>query len=134
MGSPLASYVSRAVLNVTQDKARMDAIERKNFLSQTSSCQDGTDQGTIISSDLSHSVYSFGGLFIITGVTSLFALLAELPFSNRHRFYSSSASIRDHHRGPSVLAWSNFIMEILAKKSGNIIVGSVRLSRQNECN
>ncbi|OWM77139.1 hypothetical protein CDL15_Pgr017673 [Punica granatum] len=114
MRSPLVSYVSRAVLKVTQDKAKMDAIERKNFLSlQTSSSQDMmTDQDARISTDLSLSVYSFGGLFIITGFASLFALVAKLLISNWHHFSSSPS--RFH------LVWSNFFMEILAKKPGLI--------------
>ncbi|OWM77133.1 hypothetical protein CDL15_Pgr017667 [Punica granatum] len=126
MRSPLVSYVSRAVLKVTQDKAKMDAIERKNFLSQQiSSCQDtriSMDQDTRINTDLSLSVYSFGGLFIITGLTSLFALVAELLISNWHHF-SSSAS-RFH------LVWSNFFMETLAKKPG-LICSSLGTSESN---
>lgn len=116
MRSPLVSYVSRAVLNVTQDKATMDPIERNHSLSQTSSCQDSSDQHTKISSDLSLSVYSFGGLFLITGVASLFAILAELLHSNWHRLSPLAWARRDRYPGPSLLVWPNFLRETLTKK------------------
>ncbi|KAL6292721.1 hypothetical protein ACE6H2_000863 [Prunus campanulata] len=71
-GSPLVSYMSRAILNVTQDKSKMDSIEEKYFGNQTI-CD---DQSAKISSDgRSLHVYSFGGLFIIAGVVSMFSLL-----------------------------------------------------------
>ncbi|XP_048133955.1 glutamate receptor 2.8-like [Rhodamnia argentea] len=71
LGSPLVSHISRAILNVTQDKEKMDAIER-NF-SRQSSCQD--QDAAILSDNLSLSVDSFGGLFIITGVVSASSVL-----------------------------------------------------------
>ena len=71
-GSPLVSYMSRAILNVTQDKSKMDSIEEKYFGNQTI-CD---DQSAKISTDgRSLHVYSFGGLFIIAGVVSTFSLL-----------------------------------------------------------
>ncbi|BFG14669.1 hypothetical protein CerSpe_009430 [Prunus speciosa] len=74
-GSPLVSYMSRAILNVTQDKSKMDSIEEKYFGNQTI-CD---DQSAKISSDgRSLHVYSFGGLFIIAGVVSMFSLLMYL--------------------------------------------------------
>ncbi|BFG14604.1 hypothetical protein CerSpe_008780 [Prunus speciosa] len=80
-GSPLVSYMSRAILNVTQDKSKMDSIEEKYFGNQTI-CD---DQSAKISSDgRSLHVYSFGGLFIIAGVVSMFSLLMYL-----YRFLSS---------------------------------------------
>ncbi|KAK4784291.1 hypothetical protein SAY86_018659 [Trapa natans] len=83
MRSPLVSYISRAVLNLTEDKAAMDPIERKYSLSQTPSCQ---DQRTP-TSDLSLSVKSFGGLFIITGFASLSAIMAELLLCKWHHLH-----------------------------------------------
>ncbi|KAI6680608.1 hypothetical protein NL676_034489, partial [Syzygium grande] len=72
LGSPLVSHFSRAILNVTQDKVKMDAIERKYFRGE-SSCQD--QDAAIFSDNLSLSVYSFGGLFMITGIVSVSSVL-----------------------------------------------------------
>uniref|UniRef100_A0A2N9IMB7 Glutamate receptor n=1 Tax=Fagus sylvatica TaxID=28930 RepID=A0A2N9IMB7_FAGSY len=71
--SPLVSYISRAILNVTQDKDKMTTIIRKNFASQTT-CVDGSS-AEISSYSPSLGVYSFGGLFIIVGVASMCSLL-----------------------------------------------------------
>nr|POF12585.1 glutamate receptor 2.8 [Quercus suber] len=71
-GSPLVPYVSRAILNVTQDKRKSLEYEKKYFSSQTT-CE---DQSTTISSHSpSLGVDSFGGLFIIAGIASLVSLL-----------------------------------------------------------
>ncbi|KAL6292722.1 hypothetical protein ACE6H2_000864 [Prunus campanulata] len=71
-GSPLVSYMSTAILKVTQDKKLMDSIESQYFTNQTI-CD---DQSAKISSDgRSLHVYSFGGLFIIVGAVSVFSLL-----------------------------------------------------------
>ncbi|KAF3969794.1 hypothetical protein CMV_006435 [Castanea mollissima] len=61
-----------AIFNVTQDKDKIEAIEKKYFSSQIA-CE---DQSTTISS-YSHSlgVDSFKGLFLITGITSMVSLL-----------------------------------------------------------
>ncbi|EOX99465.1 Uncharacterized protein TCM_008149 [Theobroma cacao] len=69
-GSPLVAYTSRAILNVTEDKAKMDAMEQKCF-SRNHACE---NQDTAISSD-SLSVYSFEGLFIITRMASVSSLI-----------------------------------------------------------
>uniref|UniRef100_A0A2N9FII7 Ionotropic glutamate receptor C-terminal domain-containing protein n=1 Tax=Fagus sylvatica TaxID=28930 RepID=A0A2N9FII7_FAGSY len=71
--SPLVSYISRAILNVTQDKDKMTTIMRKYFASQTT-CVDGSS-AEISSYSPSLGVYSFGGLFIIVGVASMCSLL-----------------------------------------------------------
>ncbi|XVE49961.1 hypothetical protein DITRI_Ditri01bG0123600 [Diplodiscus trichospermus] len=73
-GSPLVAYMSRAILSVTENKVKMDAMEQK-YLSQQNACQ--LDQRTTISSD-SLSLYSFGGLFIITAVASACSLIIYL--------------------------------------------------------
>ncbi|OWM65877.1 hypothetical protein CDL15_Pgr015302 [Punica granatum] len=88
-GSPLVAYFSRAILNVTQDKTKMNEIERKNHLRQSSSCQgEESNQGgaTISSHNLSLGVGSFSGLFIITGIVAVLAVLAELVkgFRTKH--------------------------------------------------
>uniref|UniRef100_A0A7N2L2D2 Glutamate receptor n=1 Tax=Quercus lobata TaxID=97700 RepID=A0A7N2L2D2_QUELO len=71
-GSPLVPYISRAILNVTQDQEKIAPIERKYFSSQTN-CE---DQSTTISSHSpSLGVDSFGGLFLIAGITSMVSLL-----------------------------------------------------------
>ena len=101
MGSPLVSYISRAILNVTQDKAKMDAIEGKYFRGQ-SACQ--YQDAAIFSDNLSLSVYSFGGLFIISGIVSVSSVLIYVILF----FYShwpSSSTIRPRHRS----LWSKFL-------------------------
>ncbi|PRQ37558.1 putative periplasmic binding protein-like I [Rosa chinensis] len=66
--SPLVSYMSRAILNVTQDKnTYFDYFDNKP------ACEDQTAK--ISSEGPSLGVYSFGGLFIIAGVASMVALL-----------------------------------------------------------
>ncbi|CAK7344630.1 unnamed protein product [Dovyalis caffra] len=70
LGSPLVPYISRAVLNVTQDKDKMEAIEQRNFGRETT-CLDQASENPPGGLRLS----SFGGLFIITGVASMSALL-----------------------------------------------------------
>ncbi|KAM5553990.1 glutamate receptor 2.9-like [Rosa sericea] len=75
LGSPLVSYMSRAILNVTQDKNQMDRIQSTYFeyFDNKPACE---DQSAKISSEgPSLRVYSFGGLFIIAGVASMVALL-----------------------------------------------------------
>uniref|UniRef100_A0A2N9IK22 Glutamate receptor n=1 Tax=Fagus sylvatica TaxID=28930 RepID=A0A2N9IK22_FAGSY len=71
-GSPLVPYISRAILNVTQDKDKIGAIERKYFSSQTT-CEDLST--TISSHSSSLGLDSFGGLFLISGITSMVSLL-----------------------------------------------------------
>uniref|UniRef100_A0A2N9INE9 Ionotropic glutamate receptor C-terminal domain-containing protein n=1 Tax=Fagus sylvatica TaxID=28930 RepID=A0A2N9INE9_FAGSY len=74
-GSPLVPYISRAILNVTQDKEKIGAIEHKYFSSQTT-CE---DQSTTISSHSpSLGVDSFGGLFLIAGIASMVSLLVTV--------------------------------------------------------
>ncbi|XP_048329014.2 glutamate receptor 2.8-like [Ziziphus jujuba] len=75
IGSPLVSYISRAILNITQNHNKIQQMEHKYFAYDTN-CQ---DSGSTFSSD-SHSlsVYSFGGLFIISGISSVFACLVYL--------------------------------------------------------
>ena len=70
--SPLVPYISMAIFNVTQDKDKIEAIEKKYFSSQIA-CE---GQSTIISS-YSHSLGkdSFRGLFLITKITSMVSLL-----------------------------------------------------------
>ncbi|XP_030458875.1 glutamate receptor 2.8-like isoform X2 [Syzygium oleosum] len=99
--SPLVSYISRAILTVTQDKPKMDAIEGKYFCSQ-SSCQD--QDATIFSDNLSLSVYSFGGLFIITGIISVSSVLIYVV-SFFHSHWPSSSAIRSGNCS----LWSEFL-------------------------
>ncbi|XP_018722008.2 glutamate receptor 2.8 [Eucalyptus grandis] len=99
--SPLVSYISRAILNVTQDKAKMDAIEGKYFGSQ-SSCQD--QDAAIFSDNLSLNVYSFGGLFIITSLVSLSSVLIYVV-SFFYSHWPSSSAVRAVDRS----LWSKFL-------------------------
>ncbi|XP_039013290.1 glutamate receptor 2.1-like [Hibiscus syriacus] len=71
-GSPLVAYISRAILSVTENKLKMDALEQKYF-SQLKPCQIGSERTTISSDSL--GLYSFGGLFIITAVASVCSLI-----------------------------------------------------------
>ncbi|KAF8035517.1 hypothetical protein BT93_C1520 [Corymbia citriodora subsp. variegata] len=99
--SPLVSYISRAILNVTQDKSKMDTIEGRYFRSQ-SLCQD--QDATIYSDNLSLSVYSFGGLFIITGIVSVSSVLIYVV-SFFYSHWPSSSTIRPSDRS----LWSKFM-------------------------
>ncbi|XP_041021881.1 glutamate receptor 2.7-like [Juglans microcarpa x Juglans regia] len=81
-GSSLVPHVSRAILNVTQDIDKFGAIEQKYFSSSGSgsTCKDScpsisSNIASISSNSHSLGLNSFGGLFIITGVVSLFSVL-----------------------------------------------------------
>jgi len=71
--SPLVAHVSRAILKVTEDKDKMTVIWQKYFASKKTICQDRSAEH--YSDSLSLGVHSFGGLFIITIVASMFSLL-----------------------------------------------------------
>ncbi|KAL5842291.1 hypothetical protein ACOSQ3_012894 [Xanthoceras sorbifolium] len=68
-GSPLVSYISRAILNVTET-GYFSKIENK-IMGGKANCE---GQAATLSSD-SLSVYSFAGLSIITGAASMSSLL-----------------------------------------------------------
>ncbi|KAI4356969.1 hypothetical protein L6164_000946 [Bauhinia variegata] len=73
--SPLVSYFSRAILNVTEDKDIFGGIKNKYFSSKIIS----EDQSASIKSDsTSLTVYSFAGLFLIVAVTFLLSLVCFL--------------------------------------------------------
>ncbi|KAG6644194.1 glutamate receptor 2.1-like [Carya illinoinensis] len=81
-GSSLVPHVSRAILNVTQDAIKFGKIEQKYFSSSgsASTCEDScpsisSNIASISSNSHSLGLNSFGGLFIITGVVSLFSVL-----------------------------------------------------------
>nr|POF07338.1 glutamate receptor 2.2 [Quercus suber] len=99
-GSPLVPYISKAVLNVTQDKHKSLEYEKKYFSSQTT-CE---DQSTTISSHSpSLGVDSFGGLFIIAGISSLVSLLVYVfKF-----FYSYWPVLSDDN--PADSCWSKLV-------------------------
>ncbi|XP_011016086.1 PREDICTED: glutamate receptor 2.8-like [Populus euphratica] len=103
LGSPLVPYISRAILKVTQDKDKMEEIERRNFGGEATCL----DQAAMLTSG-GLGLSSFGGLFIITGVASMSALLIYVtkflyihwPASNtmdRERsFYSRVLELAKH--------------------------------------
>ncbi|XP_031255207.1 glutamate receptor 2.8-like [Pistacia vera] len=95
-GSPLVSDISRAILNVTQDKYKLKEIEKTLGVSKTN-CE-AQDATTIASSD-SLSLYSFGGLFIITGVASMCSLLTYIFY-----FVHSHWPVEDNN--PETSFWS----------------------------
>ncbi|XP_016901396.1 glutamate receptor 2.8-like isoform X2 [Cucumis melo] len=70
-GSPLATYFSRAILNVTEDKDKMKKIENRYFLNED-------DPPIPDSNDSPLDVRGFGGLFIITIVANSLSLLIYL--------------------------------------------------------
>ncbi|KAK7291903.1 hypothetical protein RIF29_07445 [Crotalaria pallida] len=76
VNSNLTSYFSRAILNVTQGDS-MGNIERKYFgKSDDDAVQDKTED--LSSSDTPNlTTYSFAGLFIITGIVTVLALVVS---------------------------------------------------------
>ncbi|KAG2699273.1 hypothetical protein I3760_07G185600 [Carya illinoinensis] len=76
LGSPLVPYMSRAILNVTEDKEKMKEI-RSKYLAPQIPCEDLGPE-IIPSNSPSLGVYSFGGLFIITGLASMSSLLIHV--------------------------------------------------------
>ncbi|XP_028773665.1 glutamate receptor 2.9-like [Neltuma alba] len=74
--SPLVSYFSRAILNVTQDEEKFQRIRGKYFSSGVTS--EDEYGSSIPNNPVSLTVSSFGGLFIITGVASGISLLFYL--------------------------------------------------------
>lgn len=72
MGSPLVSYFSRAILNVTQGP-NMAAIEKANFGPDYY-----LDSDSINQDNHGLTTYNFGGLFIIIGSVTLIALFCSL--------------------------------------------------------
>ncbi|KAL6226613.1 hypothetical protein ACLB2K_000575 [Fragaria x ananassa] len=67
--------MSRAILNVTQDKTLMDEIQSKSFDYQPA-CED--QRAKIASEGPSLGISSFGDLFIIAGLASMVALLMHM--------------------------------------------------------
>ncbi|KAJ0031177.1 hypothetical protein Pint_14256 [Pistacia integerrima] len=96
-GSPLVSDISRAILNVTQDNDKLTEIKRRTLGRSKTNCE-GEDATTIASSD-SLSLYSFGGLFIITGVASMCSLLTYIFY-----FVHSHWPVEDNN--PETSFWS----------------------------
>ena len=92
--------MSRAILNVTQNRSKIQAIENKYFSSQLTY----EDQNTGISPD-SHSlgVDSFRGLFLIAGIASVVSLLVYVF----KLFYSHWPVLSDNN--PTDSCWSNLV-------------------------
>ncbi|KAM3762378.1 hypothetical protein ACB098_01G340500 [Castanea mollissima] len=99
-GSPFVPHMSRAILNVTQNRLKIQAIESKYFSSQLT-CE---DQNTGISPD-SHSlgVDSFRGLFLIAGIASAVSLLVCVF----KLFYSYWLVLSDEN--PADSCWSKLV-------------------------
>ncbi|CAL9761895.1 unnamed protein product [Musa acuminata subsp. burmannicoides] len=89
-GSPLASDLSRAILNITEGE-EMTEIERRWFGDQTS-CP---NQGSTLSSDTDRLDFkSFWGLFLITGAVSMLCCIVFLSrsvYRNRRTFKDIAA-------------------------------------------
>nr|XP_048326895.1 glutamate receptor 2.8-like isoform X2 [Ziziphus jujuba var. spinosa] len=93
-GSPLVYYFSRAILNITEDHNKMQEMEEKYFADQTK-CQDSAASSTTSSgSSPSLSVCNFGGLFIITGLASIFScVIYFVKFQRNNNIRSSMNAI-----------------------------------------
>ena len=92
--------MSREILNVTQNRSKIQAIENKYFPSQLT-CE---DQNTRISLDSqSLGVDSFGGLFLIAGIASVVSLLVYVF----KLFYSHWPVLSDNN--PADSCWSKFV-------------------------
>nr|POF09063.1 glutamate receptor 2.8 [Quercus suber] len=99
-GSPLVPHISRAILNVTQDRDKIGAIEQKYFGSQTS-CED--QSATISSHGPSLGVDNFRGLFLIAGITSVVSLLVNVS----NFFYSHWSNLGNNN--PANSYWSKLV-------------------------
>nr|KYP59530.1 Glutamate receptor 2.9 [Cajanus cajan] len=73
--SPLVPYFSRAITNVTENRTTFDGIKKKYFSSDVMS-EDASTSMALESPNL--TLKSFGGLYIITLLTSLLALTVRL--------------------------------------------------------
>ncbi|ONI27559.1 hypothetical protein PRUPE_1G094800 [Prunus persica] len=96
-GFPLVAHVSRAILNVTQDYKEMEKMQLNYFPDETK-CQDASP--TFSSDNSSLSVYTFGGLFIITTVISISSWLIYIVCF-LHKYWPALNSI---HREASPLS------------------------------
>ncbi|KAM3714497.1 hypothetical protein ACJW31_01G337000 [Castanea mollissima] len=99
-GSPLVPHISRAILNVTQDRDKIGAIEQKYFGSQTT-CED--QSATISSHGPSLGVDNFKGLFLIAGIASAISLLVYVF----NFFYSHWSTLGNNN--PTNSCWSKLV-------------------------
>ncbi|KAJ7955741.1 Glutamate receptor-like protein [Quillaja saponaria] len=90
--SNLTSYFSRAILNVTQSET-IYQLEKKHFGSSTGALEAEDVDGEISSDSASPSLtaYSFGGLFMITGIATFLALLVSESVIWRKPFVMAKA-------------------------------------------
>ncbi|KAI5348899.1 hypothetical protein L3X38_001786 [Prunus dulcis] len=89
-GFPLVAHVSRAILNVTQDYKETEKLQLNYFPDETK-CQDASS--TFSSDNSSLSVYTFGGLFIITTHSVFFRANQS---TNARRANAASSDARDN--------------------------------------
>lgn len=97
LGSPLVAHISRAILNVTQNYGIMEPMQHKYFPYETK-CQDPSSTFSLDNPSL--NVYSFGGLFIITGVISISSCLIYMV----HFLYNHWPSLSSVHPEAPVLS------------------------------
>ncbi|PQQ12497.1 glutamate receptor 2.8-like isoform X2 [Prunus yedoensis var. nudiflora] len=95
--SPLVAYISRAILNLTQDYGKMKEMQHKYFSYETK-CQD--PRSPFPSDNPSLNVCSFGGLFIITGLISISSCLIYMV----HFLYNHWPALSSVHPEASVLS------------------------------
>ncbi|BFG14677.1 hypothetical protein CerSpe_009510 [Prunus speciosa] len=96
-GSPLVAHISRAILNVTQNYGIMEPMQHKYFPYETK-CQDPSSTFSLDNPSL--NVYSFGGLFIITGVISISSCLIFMV----HFLYNHWPALSSVHPEAPVLS------------------------------
>lgn len=83
-GSPLVPYISRAILNVTEDPKKMQEMELKYFSGQTN-YQDSGSATSANANSRSLRFYCFGGLFIIMAFASVLSCFIHLVKFLQHR-------------------------------------------------
>ncbi|XP_039146868.1 glutamate receptor 2.7-like [Dioscorea cayenensis subsp. rotundata] len=86
IGSPMVADVSRAILNMTEKKEKMEDLDQR-YLYDVEACsveEDGSSSSMI-------TFKSFWGLFLITGVTSMLAFLIHISMF----FYQNWHIVRD---------------------------------------
>ncbi|KAK6241912.1 hypothetical protein SCA6_007301 [Theobroma cacao] len=125
-GSPLVPYISRAILKVREDTI-MDNIEKKYFKHQVTSLYSAAP---ISADSRSLSLHSFGGLFIITGIATLLALVIsegyfwEKPVSMAKKYGQRYLSSRASNIETKLVAHSTTVMNAITHSLDEIQINS----------
>ncbi|XP_039115621.1 glutamate receptor 2.7-like [Dioscorea cayenensis subsp. rotundata] len=87
IGSPMVVDISRAILNITEKKEKMEDLDQHYLYDDVEACsveEDGSSSSMI-------TFKSFWGLFLITGVISMLAFLIHISMF----FYQNWSIVRD---------------------------------------